>query len=307
MVQFEEIEKVMAALGFPKEAVRCFTELNDKIFRDDAFRKEYENLLSEYWKCKKYELSMMAPELNKMADRYNVNQYSLHMFFVLSCSVYLHKLYEQQNIEEKIYWTSMDDIRCKLLECMECKGVPGTFVLDWFDGWFRMNRFGLGRFQYAESYFDGEPLQLPDGQILKNGDLLFAVHIPSSGVPLTEEVRNESYREAYEFLSRRFGTDTIIITCGSWMLYGKHREFLPKNSNILGFMDDFYLVSSTEGEVFKDDWRIFGRYAKLPIEQWPEDTSLRRAYKKWLLDGNQAGGGKGYAVLKKGINITKNK
>lgn len=300
MVRFEEIEKVMVTLGFPQEAVSCFSELNEKISGENAFEKEYERMFSEYWKSKEYTLSMLEPGLKEMADRYGVNQYSLHMFFVLSCSVCLHGLYEQQGIAEKIYWTGMDDIRCKLLECMECKGVPGTFVLDWFDGWFRMNRFGLGRFQYAEKYFDGETFQMPDGHILKKGDLIFAVHIPSSGIALTEEVRKESYREAYEFLSKRYATDTIVITCSSWMLYGKHREFLPENSNILGFMDDFYLTASVETENFKDDWRIFGHYAKLPTEQWPENTSLRKAYKKWLMDGNRAGRGWGCAVLKNG-------
>ena len=62
-------------------------------------------------------------------------------------------------------------------------------------------------------------------------------------------------------------------------------------------MDDFEIFDSSEHEGFGDDWRVFGHYTDFPLEEWPEDTSLRKAYKKWLTDGNPTGHGCGVIVF----------
>ena len=85
----------------------------------------------------------------------------------------------------------------------------------------------------------------------------------------------------------------MLFCCGSWLLYPRHREFLPEKSNILRFLDDFEIVSWAEKENFGDAWRVFGRYSELPVEQLPRDTSLRRAYADWLAAGNKTGDGYG--------------
>ena len=97
--------------------------------------------------------------------------------------------------------------------------------------------------------------------------------------------------------STNCGALTDGIGCGSWLLYPRHREFLPEKSNILKFLNDFEIVSWEEKENFGDAWRVFGRYADLPFEQLPRDTSLRKAFAEWLCSGRKTGSGFGFIIF----------
>ena len=81
------------------------------------------------------------------------------------------------------------------------------------------------------------------------------------------------------------------------MFHKKHYNFLPESSNILKFMNDFYIYDGYISDIKEDLWRIFGRYEKSPVSELPEDTSLKRAYKEWLMKGNEVGGGVGVIVF----------
>ena len=41
---------------------------------------------------------------------------------------------------------------------------------------------------------------------VKEGDKVLNIHIPSNGIPLTDEVRLNAYREAYEFYKKEKGS-----------------------------------------------------------------------------------------------------
>ena len=69
------------------------------------------------------------------------------------------------------------------------------------------------------------------------------------------------------------------------------------SSNILRFMNDFYIYDQYISDIKEDLWRIYGKYENSPLSELPEDTSLKRAYKQWLLDGNSVGGGVGVIVF----------
>ena len=62
-------------------------------------------------------------------------------------------------------------------------------------------------------------------------------------------------------------------------------------------MNDFYIYDGYISETKEDIWRIFGKYENVPVSDLPEDTSLKRAYKKWLSEGNDVGGGVGLIVF----------
>ena len=306
MIYAEHIKKVMDKVEFPEEAKACFNRIFDRIRNEADLRKEYYALLNEYlYKEPDMKLGDSLDKVTKLAVEYGENQYTMHMAFILSCTPRMYELYEEEGIDEEIYWEGLLDLRAKLLECMECKGVPGTFVGGWFNGWFRLTRFALGRFQYEPiSYNFGKAVELPCGETLLPGNPIAKMHIPSTGVPLTDEVRNASYKKAYDFLSKRFKTNKVFLCCSSWLLFGRHPEFLPENSNILKFMSDFHLTASVVEENFGNSWRLFGKYADGEVKDYPENNSLRRAYKKWLLDGNKTGSGWGCMMIENGINVT---
>ena len=75
------------------------------------------------------------------------------------------------------------------------------------------------------------------------------------------------------------------------MLYPPVVELFPKGSNLRAFADRFTLVQAFEDKDNQDFWRIFNfPWSKeLRPEDIPEDTSLRRALKAYLMAGNCMG------------------
>ncbi|MBQ3895434.1 MAG: DUF5596 domain-containing protein [Clostridia bacterium] len=273
--------------------MRGFEELEAMLDREADVAAELDAVVSRFAEKNEITLREALTKTGEIARKFGKNEYSLDLLLIVNSLPFLHARYRERNIPDSVFCASMDDIRCKVAECVECKGVVGTFVAGWYDRFFDMTRFAYGRFQYEDVTYDGEIVKFGCGKTLKNGDVFVNMHIPSSGIPLTDEVRLASYREAYKHFKNRFEDGIVIFGCSSWLLYTRHREFLPENSNILKFMDDFEKIKRFDTDRFHDAWRVFGRFAELPAEKLPRDTSLRRAYADWLAAGEKTGEGFG--------------
>ncbi len=289
------IKLFLQTIHLPQEAQ---TELNaaaERVNANPAFRIDFVQM---YRDMQEGEIGFgeALESLNEKAEACAISAYTLHFLFLVSCTQPLREQYRAQGISEQIFWDTMDDFRCKLMECRECKGVWGTFVASWYGGFLECTRFALGRFQYERSEFSRERYEKA-GLVLQKGDAVINFHIPSSGQPFDEQARLASYRSAYEFFGCRESGEPLKLVCSSWLLYKGHEEFLPERSNILSFMRDFDIIDSWDNDNFGDAWRVFGRYAEQPIEQLPEDTSLRRAFKQRLLEGKKTGGGYGVILF----------
>lgn len=295
----DHIIKLMQKDRFPEEAVKECERIEARLDNEPDFAMDMDSCCHLYMFPKAGNMRFYLDKIeNEIAPKYGENVYTLHLIFLMNCTETLLDRYHEAGISEDIYWDTMDDIRCKLLECMECEHCVGTFVAGWFDGFFEMNRFALGRFQFEYSDFGNEGgYTTKCGYHINDGDFAVGFHIPSSGIPLTDEIRLDSYKKAYEFFKDRFNGKPAVFVCGSWLLFPKHKEFLPPYLNILRFMDDFEIVRSSEKDNFGDDWRVFGHWTEEPLENWPTDTALRKAYKEWLLAGNKTGSGYGVIIF----------
>ncbi len=287
----------MERFDFQEEAKDCFNALTRRLDSEAALSEKYDAILNEYMHpVANDEIRPSLNELAKLAEENGINVYSLNCVFLIHCAEILEGRYEEAGIDKSIYWDTMADIKYKLTECINCEEVPGIFVPDWYNGFHDMTRFAYGRFQYEMREFD-EEFTTSCGIKIKSGDKYVNFHIPSSGVPLTDEVRLDSYKKAYKAFKHEFNDDKVIFGCSSWLLYQKHREFLPPHLNILKFMDDFEIVSTHESDDFSNGWRVFGKDSDLPVDQLPRNNSLQRAYADWLLAGNGAGGAFGIIVF----------
>lgn len=288
------IQDFMNHYDYPAEAKELFTEVLDKIDSSKIFTKRFDSIRDTFLDNRCEINSKLLTRLTLLAKAMGYNEYTVHFVFLLSLTEDLYQKYILMGVDEKIYYDTMADLRYKLMECIECEKVPGTFVAGWFNGFFHMTRFAYGRFQFELSTYDNdEPYTMSCGKVIKKDDIYVGFHIPSSGVPLTDEVRLASYKEAYKRVSKLFDDGVVIFGCGSWLLYPRHREFLPESMNIRRFMDDFEIISSNEHKDFHDGWRVFGCDSDLPLDKLPRDTTLRKAYADWLTAGNKAGSGFG--------------
>ena len=234
--------------------------------------------------------------LKEIAAATGVPYQSFHQLLYLNCAGDLYALYRQRGLDDEIFYTTMYDLRCKLIECREVYGLWGNATDGWSDGFFKLDRFALGRLQYERRTFPHEDYVCGD-VVLRQGEPVLNTHIPSAG-PFPRALRYDSYRRAYEFYPEiRCGGKYLPIICDSWLLFPEHERFLPKSSNILDFMRDFDIIQSSYSEQPHAWWRIFGRYFNVPFDRLPRDTSLRRAYADWLVAGNNTGSGAGLLLF----------
>jgi hypothetical protein len=218
------------------------------------------------------------------------------MVFLIVCSQQLLKWYRKAGYPDALFWETMKDLGYKAAECMDIKHIPGTYVAHWNDNFFLLDRFTCGRFQYERGKFPFDYVT-KSGRKIAAGSKCLCIHIPSSGVPLTDEVRMDSYRKAYELFRDDREDGVLILHCSSWLLNLTQEKFLPEHSNVLKFMRDFTVYRSEEYDNFPDGWRIFGDVWGIPVEQLPEKTGLQRAYKQGLLAGYRGGRGWGFFLF----------
>ena len=279
--------------GYDRRTADGIRSLVDMLDGNAALAADFDPVADGYAKNPEAPVSEVLDKISAISKKHGVNEYSLDLLFVINGLPYMHERFREKGLSDEVFYETMDDIRCKVNECIECKGVIGTFVAGWDDRFFRASCFGFGRFQYEEAVYGDGDFTLSCGKTVKTGDRFINMHIPSRGIPLTDEIRLASYRAAYRYFAPQFDDGIVIFGCHSWLLYDKHLEFLPEHMNIRKFVRDFELVYSVETEEFGDIWRVFGRYAGLPYEELPRDTALRKAYAEWLCSGHKSGVGLG--------------
>ena len=275
----------MKRLGFPAEAVEVLESARETLQSKTDILPLLQTAEEALFCHGKGDFRKYLAEI---AERSGIRRETADMTFLVSCLPRLRETYGEQSIPEEIFWNSMDDLRCKLLECYRVRGVWGTFVSEWYPGFFRMERFALGRLQFEHTAF---PFENVPG--LEKGQTVYNCHIPSSG-PLTPELADDSLRRAKLFFEKELQGGRMPVYCHSWMLYPPHVALFPKDSNLRRFAERFTLLKSIPDPSNQSFWRIFDReWDPAIVAALPEDTSLRRAFKAFLQSGNSMGSGEG--------------
>jgi len=276
-------EKLSERLSLPQEVRELIFEIKQKL----GDLPELQNLLF----ANENTTEKMQEEIKQLSKGTKIHEYTLSFYILFISAKRLWEVYSERGISEEIFFNTMMDLKYKLDECKMVHDIWGTFVFEWYPGFYHLRRFGLGRLQYDVATYQWDDYT-KNGVTVKKGDPVYFCHIPSAG-PLTKELRLDSYKKAFEF----FGRNPLVIVTDSWILYPGQREFLPSGSNILDFMNDFDIISSEDRETFTNAWRVFGKFHTLPPEQWPQETSLQQAYTGRVLSGKPTGKGRGIIIF----------
>lgn len=292
---FKEVEK---RLGLPEEAIEVFEKTALKIENIKSLNKRFEAIFNEYLFPEAHDFGKCFDKVKPLSIIYGIKEYTLDFVFLLRATEVMHGLYKERGLSDELFWNTIMDLKYKYDECVRCKGVHGTFVASWNTGFYALTRFALGRYQFDMSTYGGEDFTSSAGITIKKGDKTLGFHIPSSGIPLTDEVRLDSFKKAYEFFSEYRREDGLMIfECGSWLIYEEYKKFLPENSNTIKFINDFEIIKSEENKKFNDAWRIFDKSGFKSPKNWDERTSMQRAFKKHVLSGGKTGHGHGIIVF----------
>ncbi len=226
--------------------------------------------------------------IRELAEESGVRPYAADMAFGLYCATILRGRYAEKGLPDGLFLDTVADLRYKLMECKAVEDEWGSFVAKWWKDFFRMKRFALGRLQYEHM-----PFRCEEYHGIKQGDIVYNCHIPSSG-PLRYEGVIESLKKAHSFYRDELKDGILTVVCSSWLLYPPMYEVYPENSNLRRFFELFDIIESKETDLYHNLWRIFN-VKEAPIEELPENSSLQRRLKQYLLAGGDMGSG--YGVL----------
>lgn len=290
----EYLVDFMRECDYPADAADALLSAFDMIM--EKSKEAFFSLLSEYDESYNIDYTEAIKRVRAISERVGVHRYSAELLLFMCYTRALREYYAKAGISDEIYRSTVLDLKYKLDECKCVYGIYGSFVAYWFAGFFKLERFALGRLQ-----FELIPLGVDyecDTASLKADSRVINVHIPRSGVRLDGESIEEAYRLAAEFFRPYLGED-IAFVCNSWLLFPRHNEMLSESSNIRRFIGDYQLVSSGEYKDYSELWRLFDMNYNGDPTLLPSDTSLRRAYVDLIKRGEPTGWGRGIMIYGK--------
>lgn len=206
----------------------------------------------------------------------------LWMYSHMACEVY--ERYVEQGINLQIFWDTFQDIRLWCENSEREFGTLGLAEYEWFYRHIDMVLFRFGRLQYEEMKMEHSVFD--EGKIcIEKGSKVINIHI-AQGEPLTWDMCQKSLE-----MARKFWGDSKPYVCHSWLLYPGLDEVLSETSNIREFCKHFKVLQVDYRER-EAEWRVFGKVLKNVVD-YPEETSLQRRVKEYLLRGKTLGNGWG--------------
>lgn len=262
-------------------------------FLDKAFTKLQQNteaysIFTAYVEAyeENYSLDHMTvlAAIRALEECTGIHKYTLVLLYLICLTKHLGVLYENEGIAADIYDFSVCDLKWKAKECHTAYGVWGNYVGGWEFGFFKMERFAIGRLQYEIRAF---PFTIDTGVVkIDKGEPYINVHIPSCG-PLNDDACMESYEKATDFFQKRYHLKRIIFGCNSWLLSPDLQLMLPVTSRIRVFAEHYTILEVIKDPLNKHLDKIFGvRTLPENIDELPENTNLRYTMKRWLKAGN---------------------
>ncbi len=263
------LEELMKRIHLPQAA--CETLWEERISE-----KEY-----KVWKDRFYQdIKQFIREWKEIDERL-----AWALEFYLKLAVDTYEEYQRKGYADQVFDQTFYDITIWCNECYKKHGVYGLEELWWLGLSVKMGLFRLGRLQFEPMLVQKD--MKGEGQEILEGTKALNVHIPA-GEPLGYEECQESFDQALEF----FGEEYRVFVCDSWLLSPHLQEILPDTSNILRFQK-LFCVTEVGYPYPQAEQRIFGE-ALEDKRNYPEDTSLQRKAKEYVLSGRDLGIGVGF-------------
>lgn len=292
-MNLEFYREMMERTGFPQEAKEFLTAAAETV--ESHAQEEFDSAV-EFFADQDFSTEQTQPLIDEIAEKSALSPYTVWLLLLMEAAhpqlVTLRELHE----DEQHYWDTYVDFRCKALECKEIHGVWGTFVAFWYPIFFTGDLVKLGRLEFETIKYSGEQTEVC-GVSIAPGDFVANIHIPSSGEPFTKEARLDSYRKAYDYFAEQRNGRPLVCVCHSWLLNPEYAKILPETSNVADFQRDFATIAYEPEDEFEDAWRLFGHEHDKPTADLPEDTTMRRAFKQFFLNGGKPGCGRGILVF----------
>lgn len=194
------------------------------------------------------------------------------------------KVWQEKGIPENIYIDTLYDLTIWSNRCFERNGRVGLIEWRWFIVHITARLFRLGRLQFEAGMIRGEIIKLPDGSVVPDGTPILGVHIPR-GDNFNPETIKASFEMAKTFFPKYLGQKIDIYICSSWLLAPQLESMISETSSIAYFRKYFTVYGEHKGYSQAEEYVFVEKLEDKT--KYPEDTSLRRNLKKFLLDGGE--------------------
>lgn len=249
--------------------------------------KGLEARLLELQKKSKNEIEALAQKCKNSGFSCLKNQNDMMRLAVcIEYSKYTKSEYERLGIDEKIFFDTMRDIKI-WCENNDNKGLKNY---NWIKNHLNTELFKIGRLQYQIFVCKNKTLNYAK-MPFKYGENLIYIHIPQGEKLIYADCVN-SLKQANEFFRQYFNDyEYRYYFSESWLLFDENYLFMQSSSNILQFQSLFEIVDSLPIDAQAIE-RIFGK-RQLFKKRYPENTSLQRSAKEFMLKGGRMGIGIG--------------
>jgi len=200
------------------------------------------------------------------------------------------------------------------LEQNNARGIPRQITVEtlkdvniWLDNYDKQfGKMGIGPFHWLSRLYLGRVFCLgrlqflvanaPD--VVPSGPFVLTTHIPQ-GKPLTKDACLDSFSRAKEFYAQYFPEKPAeYFTCHSWLLAPNLAEILPEESNIVQFMRMWVQYPCQGDNSAQAMERVFGfGFDRQDLSKAPEETSLQKKMKEYLLAGGDLSACSGYRKI----------
>ncbi len=190
---------------------------------------------------------------------------------------YALKKNEDRGINKEITVKTLKDINVWIENYFTKNNQLGLGEFSWLIYHYTGDLFHLGRLQFRlEKSLDGIP----------ECEYAIETHIPQ-GEALTEEKCLDAFNDAKEFFNKYFPEMQVkYFMCDSWLLNPNLSEILKPESNVVKFMKLWTPVPFVSDNSSQAIQRVFGfNFKRANLQDAPENTSLQKALKAYLLQG----------------------
>lgn len=255
-----EIEVLCKRIDMPEEVARAVMAYDRQIEYEDI-----QDAMDKLFDRKTWDRGRMEMQafLGEDPDGFKM------LACMLRSSFKTYEYYEEHGISHKIFIATM---KCFSRFIKEHKEGYGKYAFDrewWTARQLAGVLFRIGELEY-EMRTEGERRVID-------------LHIPSDAI-LTEEKIAESIGMANTFFAEKFPAyQSADMECHSWLLSPTLKEVLSPDSHILEFQKLFQIQTTGQKDMEYMVW-VYKR-PDWKLEELPEDTSLQRNLKKYLLAG----------------------
>lgn len=287
--------RYMQSLKFPADACADLSAALEKVCKDGAAFATLSDIASTYEADCHCHFTPFLEQTDAICHRLGIHPYTGGLLLYLCLADGMRAHYRTAGLPDTLFWNALADLGYKLEECRLVHGINGTFVAQWFAGFFKLERFAFGRLQF-ELYRLKKPCTCR-GISLPVGAKAIAVHIPRTGTRLDHALVTQAYEMARDFYKNEFGDGPVVFSCSSWLLYPWNLEILSPTSNLRAFILDYEIVRSGDYPDYSSLWRLFDCNYTGNADDLPQDSSLRRAYAARVKRGEPLGYGTGFFTI----------